>query len=260
MEENLIESMDEFVENISNIYIELIEEDIFEVGSEFFKIFQKTKVIADHINKAKFTCFLKGISNSDDIHKSFDRLSKYVSNRKYSYQIIKYIENVHSSNSVICCFILGLLMSKTLNGEQVTYESLNLQTALQYVTDMDIENLISIIEYNSTSQNVKELEIFDETYFFTEWCKENSKNYEDLIFTAEKFSNYVVFKRELLMDTDLVGNQETGEYGSSNVSINGEVYGYYKYNKTESSQLLFEIINQSKTEIITLIEKLKNVT
>jgi len=72
MDGKLIEKMDELVNNLSGIYNELIEEDIFEVGSEFFKIFQKTKVVADYVNKAKFTCFLKGISNSDDMHKSYE--------------------------------------------------------------------------------------------------------------------------------------------------------------------------------------------
>ena len=224
----------------------LIDNQLFDVGKELFGWMKKINDISERLFKLRFYYFLKGFS-SDENDDSLIKLKKYLDKNKYSEYVIQYFENIRVSNSKLGCFLLGQLLTKFLKLDgKPTYEFLSLESALKNVNDMDIINMIEILIYSKES-DLEEGCILDDTYLFMKWCQEKNLDHRNLLFTLEKFSNYLVFSREMIMEPDIyIEHVGLGEKG-----IKGDVHGRYVYKETNASLILFQILEESKDSIIS---------
>jgi len=260
-----LSSMEIDVNDVNDLFekfYELFDTEYFEAIKNVSGLVTKMKAVSNFYMNMKYAAFIKGLSRGSDAQQTAKTLSELIERKSFRLYLMSELQSIGTSNSVLCCFLRGLLLAEYKTKDKLSskeqYLLMNLQNVIDQLTDIDIEVLVKYVSVNGDefdSQKVVDFSVNN----FRSWCEEN--NYDKSLFdlSYSKLKNNSFFEEYTEYGQNLHRNTFEEEYGMVSETIEGIIDSQTVVFHTDLSELFFKVIQDNINELSRLSEKLKSV-
>lgn len=216
----------------------ILENDLFEVLGDTFKVVGLLKSGHDLIAKRKFNAFLKGFCyDNTPTEEQLSKLYKYIDSETKAEFIADMFSKILMSNSKLACMIMGIMINDLAsNNHNIGHDLLICSNALTSFFDDDIKNFSLLCKYIET----KKTKGFYEGKDLNNFCHSKNFNSNSVSMTVHKSISSQLFLMEYIVDVDTDVDVDEEFYTSTNTTTDSYIYIYI----AESGNLLNHYINK----------------